>query len=108
MSGVQFLLPRWLLSLALLCGMLLAPVAMAAACAPLPQADRAATHCAESGRQHRPAKQLCCTGVCWGVEVGIARFPIRLAAPLATIPIPTTSSLGGILLERATPPPRLA
>lgn len=101
-------MPRWILSLALLCGMLFAPIAMATACAPMPSAAQGAGHCAgDDGDEHAQTKQFQCMGACSGIEVGIARFAARMASPLVAIPIPTASSLSDVLLERDTPPPRL-
>lgn len=102
------LLPRWLLGLALVCGMFFTPLTMATARAMSPAADQTASHCTGGdAAQHPMAKQLLCLGACSGIEVGVAQLTARLAAPLAAIPIPAVSSLSDILLERATPPPRL-
>ncbi len=103
------MLPRWLLALALMCGMLFAPVAMAAACMPMPSAGHAASHCAGGdAHQHGPAKQFHCMGACSGVEVEIARFVTPMASPIAAIPIPIAPSPRGVLPKLDSPPPRLS
>lgn len=104
------MLPRWLIACAVLWGMLVAPLAMAVACAQPPGGSQAASHCAETGDAdgHAPAKQSQCSGVCSAVEVAVPRIAARVASRSAVAPIPVMSSLGGISLERDTPPPRLA
>lgn len=104
------MLLRLVFCLALFLGMAFAPVAMAA-----PRAHHAQTaaspHCAqqqqeEEGQEHAPAKQFRCMGGCSAVEAGVTRLAVRTASPLAAAPIPVATSLGGILLDRDTPPPR--
>ncbi len=103
--------PRWLLTCALICGMLLAPLAMATARAHAPDPGQAASsHCAPSADadQHAPAQPSRCMGACAAVEIGVPRLATR-AAPMPTaLPRATMASLPGVLLERDTPPPRLA
>lgn len=107
------MLPRWLLACALLLGMLIAPLAMTAACAHhpgIPATSQSAGHCAEMGDsdRHAPTKPSQCSGVCSAVEVAVPRIAARMASRSAAAPIPAMSSLGGILLENDTPPPRLS
>jgi len=104
------MLPRWILTLALTCGMLLAPLAMAAARAQPPGPDQATSHCAQSADtdQHAPAKPLRCVGACSAIEVGVVRLAARTDAALLAPALPQLASPHGILLERDTPPPRLS
>lgn len=103
------MLSRALLSLALLFGMLFAPVAMAPNCASMPMAEQTASHYADDDAdQHMPTKQQAhCMGACSGVNMAVVtRFPARIASPLAPVPISATSLPSGVLLDRDTPPPR--
>lgn len=102
------MLPRWILMLALTCGMLLAPFAMAAARAQPPAAEPAASHCAEMAdtEQHAPSKPLRCIGACSAIEVGVVRLAARTDVILPVPALPRLASPHGILLERDTPPPR--
>lgn len=104
------MLPRWILMLALTCGMLLAPLAMAAARAQPPGAEPAASHCAEVADtdQHAPAKPLRCIGACSAIEVGVVRLAARTDVISQALALPQLASPQGVLLERDTPPPRLA
>jgi len=104
------MLPRWIIACAILWGMLVAPLAMATACVHPVDGGPAAGHCAEMGGadHHGPTKQTQCSGVCSAVEVAVPRIAVRMASRPAATPIPSMSSLGGIELERDTPPPRLA
>lgn len=92
--------------------MLVAPLAMTTACAHPIDNGPAAGQCAENGGgvgdQHGPTKQSQCSGVCSAVEVAVPRIAVRMASRPAAAPIPVMSSLGGILLEGDTPPPRRA
>ncbi|KRB79743.1 hypothetical protein ASE00_18700 [Sphingomonas sp. Root710] len=91
--------------------MLVAPLAMTMACGQPTGMVPAAGHCAENGGggdQHGPTKQSQCSGVCSAVEVAVPRIAVRMVTRPAAAPIPMMSSLGGILLEGDTPPPRHA
>ncbi|ODP37714.1 hypothetical protein [Sphingomonas turrisvirgatae] len=108
------MLRRWLFTLAVVCGLLLAPLAMAGERV----ADAgtvAASHCADmpdssaADRDHpAPAKQFRCMGACFGVEVGIARLPDRVAHRRAALALPIMPALAGILIDHEPPPPRPA
>lgn len=92
-------------------GMLIAPAAMAAGCAPPLSAPPAASeHCAQphDADRHAPAKPASCSGICTAVEVAVPRVPARMAPRSVETPIPAGSSLGAIVLESDTPPPRLS
>ena len=104
------MLRRWLLTCALICGMLLAPVTMAAARAPAPILDQTSSHCAPSAdaEQHAPAKPLRCLSACAAVEIGLPPLAARVRAVAPVAPLPASLSPHGILLERDTPPPRLS
>jgi hypothetical protein len=104
------MLARWLLTCALICGMLLAPVTMAAARAPAPTVDRTASHCAPSvdADQHAPAKPLRCLSACAAVETGLPRLAARVRAVAPMMPLPASVLPRGVLCERDTPPPRLS
>jgi hypothetical protein len=105
--SVMAILRRVCLYLALLCGMLFAPISMASESTSAPDTHQIAGHCADAAPdQQAPAKQFHCMGGCSGIEASVTRFPARIASPLIAIPIPTAASLGAILLERDTPPPR--
>jgi len=101
---------RWLLTFALTCGMLFAPLAMAAPRVQAPIADQATSHCAQSADadQHAPVKQVRCIGACAAVEVGVPRLEARAHVVRTALPLPRLSSPLGVLLERDTPPPRLS
>ncbi|WP_235399133.1 hypothetical protein [Sphingomonas sp. SRS2] len=91
--------------------MLLAPLTMAAACAPQPSAGQTVSHCEQegTGSQHVPTKLFQCMGTCsTAVEVGMTRLAPRTASRATATQIPAVPSLAGILLERDTPPPRLS
>ncbi|MCP3729838.1 hypothetical protein M9978_05280 [Sphingomonas sp. MG17] len=100
---------HWLLTLAILCGMLFAPLAMASERAQPPGASEITSHCADTGEDRdkpAPAKQFRCMGACFGVEAGVARLPLRvMSSPLAA-PIPVIASLDDVVIEHDPPPPR--
>ena len=95
------------------CGMLVASFAMAAAHPPHAGSDPAAHDCVmthdvdKQTDKHEPAKRLHCMGACSAVEANVPRVPARIASRLAMAQNPILSSLNDTLLERATPPPRL-
>lgn len=102
---------RWMLAFLLGAAMLLAPAAMAAACAPVPVAEQTAGHCAQGSDKdrHVPAKQPQCSGICaYAVAVDVNPLAEPRAARPAPTPVPPALLLAGILLERDTPPPRLS
>lgn len=109
------MLGRWLLTLALLFGLLAAPVAMASErVAPVPAAV-AVGHCADladagdvKGGKDRPApaKQFRCMGACIGVTAQPIHLPLRLTprpATLHSLPMP---ALGSVVIAHDPPPPR--
>ena len=100
---------RWLLNLALICGMLFTPMAMVNACTPKLSVETViGNHVEHDPDQHATTKQVHCMG-CWSIiEVGITAFPERMAPPRSAAPTPAIASLDGVLLERDTPPPRLS
>lgn len=100
--------PRWLLIFALTCGMLFAPLAMAAAAVPVPTPS--ADHCAQSADAdaQTSVKQVRCIGACAAVEVGVPRLEARAEVLMTALPFPRLSSLRGVAPEHDTPPPRLS
>lgn len=102
--------PRWLLTLALICGFLFAPLVMSAARAHAMSEVPAASHCAGGGDvdQHAPTKQFRCMGGCSAVEADVPRLAVRAVLMPIDLPISTTPSLGSVLPEHDTPPPRLS
>ena len=103
------MVPRWLLGLALICGMLFAPVAMASGCMAPPTGSQITSPCEEShAKQQVPSKQCHCVGACSVTDIARTNFAGRIKTPLTTIPIPVALSLGDAPLERETPPPRLS
>jgi hypothetical protein len=109
------MLRHWLLTLAILSGLLSAPLAMAHERAAPPSA-MTASHCADQGTPasddgkpaHAPVKQFRCMGACFGVEANVAMLAPRVT-PLAPVAaIPAMASLGDIVIAHDPPPPRPA
>lgn len=102
---------RWLLLIATIGAMLLAPLAMPSACMDHPSASMAAGHYpynSPSDDHRAPAKQVQCPGNCAAIEIDSSLLAPRLALGRAVTPVRMASSLAGILLDRDTPPPRLS
>lgn len=110
---MQAMLRRWLLTLAILSGLLSAPLAMASERAAPASGVATASHCADmdrgttADRDHpAPTKQFRCMGACFGVEASVARLPVRTAQTFARGTIPLMPALAGILIGHDPPPPR--
>lgn len=104
------MLGRWLLSLAMLVGLLAAPIAMASE--RVASVPAAVGHCAdmadaEAGKDHpAPAKQFRCMGACIGVTAQPVHLPLRFTprpATLHSLPMP---ALGSVVIAHDPPPPR--
>ncbi len=109
MGRKRALLPRWLLGLALICGMLFAPVAMASGCMAMQTGSQITSPCEENhAKQQVPSKQCHCVSACSVTDIARTNFAGRMKMPLTNIPIPLALSLGDAPLERETPPPRLS
>lgn len=97
------------LSLLLIVGIMLAPVAMPSADAQQPEPQQRVSHCGDMEgvtEQRSPDKQLRCMNACSAVEADCAQLPIRLASRPEPASSPEVASLGGIHPECETPPPR--
>lgn len=104
------MLRRLALTLTIICGLLVAPLAMAGERATPSDGAVATSHCAQDSGQpddRAPPKQFRCMGACFGVEADVLRLPPRLAAPRIAAAIPVAATLTPLVIEHEPPPPRL-
>lgn len=102
---------RWFFTLAILCGMLLAPLSMASERTQPVAHSQAASHCAQDDRdtgKKAPAKPFRCMGACFGIETPALHLPRRVAAPHATPPIAPAAAPRDAPIAHDPPPPRPA
>lgn len=105
------MLLKGLIRIAVLCGLIFAPVAMTPVYAH--QAGAAHSSIANSGHsthcdadRHEPAKSARCSGNCAAIEVDMAVLSVPFLSRLALAPAANMSSLPRIVLDFDTPPPR--
>lgn len=107
---LHLVLSRWFVPLAIVCGLLSAPLAMASGHAQPSRPAQAMSHCADTGEngsgEHAPVKQFRCLGACIGIAPGAVGLACRVTLPRPVAAIPPAASLTGILIGHDPPPPR--